>query len=83
MNTVRKITIAQSTNIARKVLAYSNSGVDPRGVDMNDQIDGHLKEIGLGWKLKNGTYIDGVACQFIGVLAKDIRAAAIEKYTAA
>lgn len=80
MAAARKITIAESTKIARGVLAYLNSGVDPRTVDMNDQINGHLAKIGLGWKLKDRTYIDGVDCQFIGVLAKTIRASAIEKY---
>jgi hypothetical protein len=80
MTEARKITIAESTKIARKVLAYLNSGIDPRVVDVNDQINGHLAEIGLGWKLKNGTYIDGLDCQFIGAMAKNIRASAIEKY---
>ena len=80
MTKVRKITIAESTRVARSVLAYLNSGIDPRTVDLNDQINGHLAEIGLGWKLIARTYIDGIDCQFIGVLAKTIRAAAIEKY---
>ena len=80
MTTQRKITVKTATRIARNVLAFRDSGVDPRSVDMNDQIDGHLAEVGLGWKLKDGTYIDGIACQFIGVLAKDIRASAVEKY---
>ena len=80
MTATRKITIAESTKIARGVLAYLNSGIDPREVDMNDQINGHLKEIGLGWELKAGTYIDGLDCQFIGAMAKTIRAAAIEKH---
>ena len=79
MTAARKITIAESTKIARNVLAYLGS-VDPREVDVNDQIDGHLAEIGLGWKLKPGTYIDGVDCQFIGAMAKTIRNAAIEKH---
>lgn len=76
----RKITIKTATRIARDVLAFVNSGIDPRTVNMEDQIDGHLSEVGLGWKLREGTYIDGIACQFIGVLAKDIRSNAVEKY---
>lgn len=80
MTTPRKLTHKTATRIARDVLAYLHSGIDPRSVDMNDQIDGHLAEVGLGWKLKDYTYIDGIACQFIGVLAKDIRASAVEKY---
>lgn len=76
----RKLTIKESQKIARKVLTFFNSGIDPRNYDMNEQIDGHLSEIGTGWKLKSGTYIDGLASQFIGVLSKDIRANAIEKY---
>jgi hypothetical protein len=75
----RAITIAEATSIARKVLRYLNS-VDSRTVDMEDQINGHLAECGLGWKLKDGTYIDGIACQFVGQLAKDIRASAVEKH---
>ena len=80
MTTPRKLTQRTATRIARDVLAFCNSGIDPRSVDMNDQVNGHLAEVGLGWKLKDGTYIDGIACQFIGVLAKDIRTSAIEKY---
>jgi hypothetical protein len=79
MTAARKITVKTATRIARSVLAFLNSGIDPRTVNMEDQIDGHLAEVGLGWKLKEGTHIDGIACQFIGVLAKDIRAAAVEK----
>ena len=77
---IRKLTIKTSQNIARKVLKYTKSGIDPRYFDMNLQIDGHLAEIGLGWKLKSGTYIDGLSCQFIGELAKDIRLNSTEKY---
>lgn len=76
----RKITVEQSRKIARGVLAYRNSGVDPRTIDIEDQVNGHLAEVGLGWKLKPGTYIDGLDCQLIGAMAKTIRAAAIEKY---
>jgi len=77
---IRKLTIKTSQNIARKVLKYTKSAKDSRYFDMNAQIDGHLAEIGLGWRLKIGTYIDGLSCQFIGELAKDIRLNAIEKY---
>ena len=45
-----------------------------------DQIDGHLKNVGLGWKLKEGTYIDGVSIQSIKQLSQDIRSNAIERY---
>ena len=76
---MNKITHKNATKIARLVLKYCHS-VDPRTVDMNAQIDGHLAEIGLGWKLKDHTYIDGLACEFITVLSKDIRNSAIEKY---
>ena len=75
----RKITVEQSRKIARGVLAYLGSGIDPRTVDVEDQINGHLSKVGLGWKLKPGTYIDGLDCQFIGTLAKTVRAAAVEK----
>ena len=76
----KTLTRNTSTRIARLVLKYLNSGIDPRIIDINAQIDGWLAEVQLGWKLKPGTYIDGVSCQFIGVLAKDIRNNAIEKY---
>ena len=76
---MNKITHKTATKIARLVLKYCHS-VDPRTVNINDQIDGHLAEIDLGWKLKDNTYIDGLACEFITVLAKDIRNNAIEKY---
>jgi hypothetical protein len=76
----RQITVEQSRKIARGVLAYINSGADPREIDLEDQVNGHLSKVGLGWKLKPGTYIDGLDCQFIGAMAKTIRAAAIEKY---
>jgi len=77
MTATRKITIAESTKIARGVIRHLNR-VDPRMCDVNAQIDGHLADIGLGWKLKDGTYIDGIDCQFIGAMAKTIRAAAVE-----
>jgi hypothetical protein len=80
MNTIRQITINQSQRIARKVLAYLNSGLDPRTINIEDQIEDWLADIGLGWKLKPGTYIDGVDCQGIGAMSKSIRAAAVEKY---
>jgi hypothetical protein len=80
MTTTRQITIAQSQRIARTVLAYLNSGPDPRTINIEDQIDGWLAAIGLGWKLKAGTYIDGLSCQTIGAMAQSIRAAAVEKY---
>lgn len=78
---MNKITHKNATKIARLVLKYCHSGVDPRTIDMNDQIDGHLAEIDLGWRLKDNTYIDGLACEFITVLSKDIRNSAIEKYS--
>lgn len=75
-----KITIKTAQKIARGVIRYARGGVDPRDIDFNDQINGHLAEVGLGWELKSGTYFDGVDCQFIGLLATAIRANAIEKY---
>jgi hypothetical protein len=69
-----------SIRIARSVIKYLHSGLDPRYIDVNAQIDGWLADVQLGWKLKPGTYIDGVSCEFIGALARDIRANAIEKY---
>lgn len=45
---MNKITHKNATKIARLVLKYCHSGVDPRTIDMNDQIDGHLAEIDLG-----------------------------------
>ena len=80
MATTRKITIAESQNIARKVHASVNRSSDPRSIDWNDRIDALLSDLGLGWKLKDGTYIDGLDCQFIGALAKTVRANAVEKY---
>ena len=71
------LTIAASEKIARSVLVYRHSGVDTRTVDMNDEIDSRLAEIGIGWKLKEGAYIDGIACQFIDALARDIRLMAV------
>ena len=76
--TARKITIATATKIARKVLAFIGS-VDPRSVNIEEQVNGWLADVGLGWKLKPGTCIDGVDCQFIGDMAKTIRANAVEK----
>ena len=76
----RKITIAKSTQIARAVHASVNRASDPRAIEWNDRIDSMLSEVGVGWKLKAGTYIDGLDCQFIGALAKTIRAAATQKY---
>jgi hypothetical protein len=77
---MKKITIAQSKRIARGVIRYANSVGYSRSIDFNAQIDGHLSEIGLGWILKSGTYIDGLDCQFIGALSKTIRANAISIY---
>ena len=76
----KKITIAESQNIARKVHASVNHSSDPRNIDWNDRIDALLADLGLGWKLRDGTYIDGLDCQFIGALSKTIRANAVEKY---
>ena len=76
----RKITIAESQNIARKVHVSVNRSSDPRSINWNDRIDALLSEVGLGWKLKECTYIDGLDCQFIGALAKTIRLNAIEKF---
>jgi len=74
------ITHKSAIRIARLVIKYLHSGIDPRFIDVNAQIDGYLKDIGTGWNLRKGAYIDGVSCQFIGILAKDIRSNAIEKY---
>jgi len=78
-----RITIATSRRIAKNVLRYV-SRVDPRTVDMNAQINGWLADVDLGWTLDNSAYlseeafIDGISSQFIGALAKDIRAHAVE-----
>jgi len=71
------ITIKTATSIARKVHASVNRSSDPRHIDWNDRIDALLAEVGLGYKLSQGTYIDGLDCQFIGSLTKTIRAHAI------
>ena len=76
----KKLTHDSARKIARSVLKYLHSGIDPMTVNIEAQIDGRLAGIGIGWKLKPGTYIDGVACQFVGQLAKDIRSNAMEKY---
>ena len=78
----KQITVKEATNIARKVHSSVNRAADPRNVNWNDRIDALLAKIGLGWKLRQGTYIDGLDCQFIGSLAKTIRANAIEKFEA-
>lgn len=77
-----QITITESTKIARKVLRYLST-VNSFNAHVEEQIDGHLAGIGLGWKLKPGTYIDNVARQLIGQMAKDIRSSAIEIYGSA
>jgi len=74
-----KLTIAASKKIARSVLVYRHSGIDPRDVHMTDEIDRRLAEIGLGWVLKEGADIDGGACQFIGELAPYIRLMAVPR----
>jgi len=74
----QKITLSTATRIARSVLVYRHSGIDPRDVNMADEIDRQLAENGLGWALKEGVYIDGIACQFIGELARDIRLMAVK-----
>ena len=72
------ITIKTSQNVARRVLQFLNSGAGMRTFNVEDQIDGHLKDIGLGWVLKKGTYIDGVDTTSISNLSRAIRANAIE-----
>ena len=76
---MNKITHKTSNKIAKSVLTLLHR-VDPRTINIEDQINGHLKDIGLGWVLKDGTYIDGLACTSISVLAHDIRHSAIEKF---
>ncbi|UOF82423.1 UNVERIFIED_CONTAM: hypothetical protein [Bacteriophage sp.] len=76
----KKLTHDSARKIAKSVLRYLHSGIDPTTVNIEAQIDGSLAGIGIGWKLKPGTYIDGISCQFVGELAKDIRSNAIEKY---
>ena len=77
---MRKITIKKSRDIARKVLKFFNSATGQLTFNFEAQIEWHLKDIGLGWKLKEGTYIDGVACTSILVMANDIRNNAIERF---
>ena len=76
---MQKITHKTSNKIAKSVLTLLHR-VDPRTINIEDQINGHLKDIGLGWVLKDGTYIDGVSIQSIKQLAQDIRSNAIEKF---
>ena len=60
------------------MLVYRHSGDVKSYHDMTDEIDRELAEIGLGWKLKEGTYFcDG--SQFIGELARDIRRMAVPR----
>jgi hypothetical protein len=82
-NMTKQITIKEATSIASKVHASVNRASDPRNVDWNDRIDALLADLGLGWKLRQGTYIDGLDCQFIGSLAKTIRANAVAKFEGA
>jgi len=71
----QKLTIAASKKIARSLLVNRPSGFD---IILPDEIDRELAEIGLGWKLKEGTYFcDG--SQFIGELARDIRRMAVPR----
>ena len=76
---MQKITHKTANKIAKSVLTLLHR-VDPRTINIEDQIDAHLKNVGLGWKLKEGTYIDGVSIQSIKQLAQDIRNSAIEKF---
>lgn len=76
---MNKITIKQARYIAREVLKFLKRN-DPRTINIDDQINGHLKDIDLGWILKDGTYIDGLAYTSISVLAHDIRNSAIQKF---
>ena len=76
---MNKITIKQAKHIAREVLKFLRRN-DPRTINIDDQINGHLKDIDLGWELKPSTYIDGLACNSIKILAHDIRNSAIEKF---
>ena len=76
---MKKITHKTSNKIAKSVLTLLHR-VDTRTLNIEDQIDGHLKNVGLGWKLKEGTYIDGVSIQSIKQLSQDIRSNAIERY---
>ena len=72
-----RITIATSRRIAKNVLRHV-SRVDPRTVDMNAIINCWLADVDLGWTLNDNAYIDGISSQFIGALANDIRAHAVE-----
>lgn len=69
----RKITIAESRSIARKMHMSVNRASDPRNIDWNARVDDLLAGLGLGWRLEPTTFIDGLDCQFIGSLAKTIR----------
>ena len=76
---MKKITHKTANKIAKSVLTLLHR-VDPRTVNIEDQIDAHLENVGLGWKLKEGTYIDGLACLSIKAMANDIRFNAIERF---
>ena len=76
---MQKITHKTANKIAKSVLTLLHR-VDPRTINIEDQINGHLKDIGLGWVLKDGTYIDGVSIQSIKQLSQDIRLNAIERF---
>ena len=76
---MKTITIKDSKKIAKSVLILLHR-VDSRTINIEDQIDAHLKNIDLGYKLKPGTYIDGVSIQSIKQLAQDIRSNAIERF---
>ena len=72
----QKLTIAASKKIARSLLVNrAASGFD---IILPDEIDRELAEIGLGWKLKEGTYFCD-SSQFIGELARDIRRMAVPR----
>ena len=75
---MKKITHKTSNKIAKSVLTLLHR-VDPRTINIEEEINAHLKNINLGYKLKQGTYIDGLACNSIKVMANDIRSNAIER----
>jgi hypothetical protein len=76
---MKKITIKDAKKIAKSVLNLLHR-VDPLTINIDEQINGHLKYIGIGWILKDATYIDVYASTSISALAHDIRNSAIEKF---
>ena len=69
----RQLTIREATSVARAINRIAHRLGNPPGFDWNDRINDRLLNIGLGFRLKESTFIDGLDCQFVKNLARTIR----------